>query len=74
MVIDRAGVVFENLVLARARCMLQFEDGLWVKQVEFAFAAPLVFPAQFQVAVRVFFWPWQKRAAVTGLDIGGEVF
>ena len=54
--------------------MLQFEDGLWIEQVEFAFAAPLVFPAQFQVAVRVFFWPWQKRAAVTGLDIGGEVF
>ena len=34
LVIDRAGVVLENLIFAGARGVLQIEDGLWVKQVE----------------------------------------
>ena len=53
--------------------MLQLEHRLWVEQVHFAFATPLVFATKFELAMRSLFWVRRIRMRVAGGHLGGEV-
>ena len=45
--------------------MLQAIHGFWIKQMVFAFAAPLVFTAKFKLAVNTLIWSARMRNCVT---------
>src|SRR5690348_17646374 len=51
LLVDRPGVLLEDVVAAGARGVLQPEDGLGVEEVQLALAAPLILPAHREVAV-----------------------
>ena len=68
--VDQRGIFLKNLVLPRARRMLQLVDGVWVKQVIFAVAPPLVFaaPPKFALAADA----RRKRGVMTQGDFARD--
>ncbi len=73
LVVDGAGVVAEDRVLAGAGGVLELEDGLRVEQVVLALAAPLVLAAEVEVAVGELLGAREEGGAVAGGDVGGEL-
>ena len=73
LVIDQRRVLLEDLVPAGAGGVLQLEHGLRVEQVVLALAAPLVLPADLELAVRALVGPVQEGQRVPGGDLGGDV-
>ena len=70
--VDRGGVLAEDVLALGPRRVLQLEDGLGVEQVRLALAAPLVLAADLQAAVGELGGVVRVGAGVTSGDLGGE--
>ncbi len=73
LVVDQLGVLLEDRVLPGAGGVLQLEHGVRVEQVVLALAAPLVFTADLEFAVRALVGPIQVGQRVAGGDVVGDV-
>ena len=74
MIVDRVGVIPEDGVLSGAGGVLQLEDGLGVKQVVLAFAAPLVLAAEIEVRWACSSGRGRKALRWRAANIGGDLF
>ena len=73
LVVDQPGVLLEHLVLPGAGGVLQLEHRVGVEQVILALAAPLVFAADLELAMRPLVGPVEVGQRVPGRDVGGDV-
>ncbi len=71
-IVDGGGVLLEDLVLAAAGGVLEQEDHLRVEQVHLALAAPLVLPADVEVAVGELAGQRRVRPVMAGRDLVRE--